>query len=198
MEIECNALYAVDARNTKLIPTLPGIYVYSDGFNIYCGKAKSNLRKRIPNSLRKQKFGKVAFLLPIQKVQEHGKEAFLKTLRYLEVMCIRSIFTFIYGHGLPYEITNIYDVEPLPAKAWTPDGAKALELPISIARTVLYGLGCPVGALDMPHHLMFAMGHFPAMQRENSSRWADVVSAEMTLRKNPLHQRSPLHIIHVR
>ena len=137
-----------------------------------------------------------AFYLPQHLFSFCDPKSFEVAIMELEEVTIQALHTLIWAHGLPYELLNSQYAYLLNEKAWELDTENTYLIPISIAQSVLYGLGMPIMAIGLPHPLLFASGLQSQMRKYNIDNAFAIKSAEMKQRQNPLHAQSPLNLIY--
>ena len=186
-----NALYEFNFADVSCIPkNSHGVYILYEKGKLYCG-GTDDLRRRIPESRRDQGFGEKIYIFPVEPAQLSNSRYISECVGWIETYCIRGFHTLIWGHGIPFTLTNKDDVRLLPKEAWT---ELDVSLPTHIAQTVLYSLGLPHHLIELPWYEAAQYGVCGMAAAHNASIWPQIIDSECEKRKNE-GLKSPMSVV---
>ena len=185
------SLFCLDKVNKNLLPKVGGIYVLWEDGRIYCGST-DNLFRRVPESIRKQGFGKTIFYYPEKLLIYPGNMNSIDLLKSIEAQCISAVFTITFGNGIPFDLTNEQHACPLQPSAWRRDEMNENWLGIDIAQTVLHSVMVPDVLNLLPYYEFLFSDLSSEIRAENASRWNDIINSERDSRRKKGCQKGPL------
>jgi len=186
------AIQVANVGQTAFLPEVPGVYILLGGTRVYCGCAWRDLRTRTIQSITEQKFGKDILLFPDTFLSQPDQFSDRKTLENFEAQCISSLFTIIWGNGLPVSLTNHRHAVPLPEEAWSAEEASATGLAIKIAQSTLYLMGFPMHMVGLPYYgFLFSTMRWKLMASVKEDL-TNILEKERISRCNPDNPRIPL------
>ena len=138
-------LYKVEQEDFCFIHRSRGLYVITDLYNLYVGKAHiRTLYQRIQESHKERHMNNChAYYFPEELFFKVEGITIQNLIDELEICCIQSFFTLKECNAAPFSLINVHNRNLLPKLAWNKECANFYTLPLAITDTVLYDIGMP-------------------------------------------------------
>ena len=188
-------VFAAQKSKPYMISNSAGLYVFWKDLDIYCGESSNELRRRLPESIREQGFGKYVIYFPIENINIPDGWRRVEILKYLEALTIAALHIIIYGNGLPVRLRNIEHVELLTYSSRGADVENTVKLSIKIAQTALYLMGMPKYMIDLPYSEIFYSNAVMLIEDNREQDIRSIIELEANRRRVQGTSDAPMFVL---